>query len=134
MPEPEKLFSLPGEYPGILLPGNLDLLNRPSVPNPAGGTSSVYSMSIGIDDKEYLIPRVSEKGRLMSEDEALATFEQTGNHLGVFDSPESATAYSKALHEQQEGLKPTPTPTIVPKMPGRPDMIQPAILDRLIGG
>jgi hypothetical protein len=84
--------------------GNLDLLNRPDVPNPMGGSSSVYSMSIGVDGREYLIPRVSEDSRLLTEDEAVDLFRKTGNHLGVFDTPENATAYAQALHGHQASL------------------------------
>ena len=102
----EPKMTLRGEWPGMVESGNLDINNRPIAENPDGTTSSVYSMSIGVDDKEYLIPRISEDGRMMSEDEAVATFTQTGNHLGVFDTSENATAYAIALHEQQAALTP----------------------------
>ena len=101
---PDPLMSLDGQWAGMLGGGNLDLLSRPSVPNPGGGASSVFSMSIGVDGKEYLIPRVSEDSRLLTEDEAVDAFMKTGNHLGVFDSPGSATAYAEALHKQQASL------------------------------
>ena len=61
-------------------------------------------MSVSMDGKEYLIPRVSEDARILSEEEAIDVFRKTGNHLGVFDSPENATAYSKMLHEHQASL------------------------------
>ena len=98
------LLKQPGEWQGMVFPGNLDINNRPSVRNPAGGTSSVYSMSINVDGREYLIPRVSEDGRLLSEEEAIAEFNKTGNNLGAFDSPENATRYATGLHEQQASL------------------------------
>lgn len=135
MPEPQTLLSLPGEHLGLIEPGNLDLLKRPDVPNPAGGTSSVFSMSIGMDGREYLIPRVSEDARLLGEEEAIAIFEKTGNHLGVFDSPESATAYAEALHEQQAelGRQRQPAPKL-PQAPRGQDTVDPALLDMLMGG
>ena len=102
MPEPQRTVN--GQWPGLLEPGTLDLNNRPSVPNPDGGTSSVFSMSIGVDGKEYLIPRVSEDGRLLSEDDAVKEFYRTKNHLGAFDSPNNATKYAEALHRQQQSL------------------------------
>ena len=95
---------LPGDWGGVVEPGNINLMNRPSVKNPAGGTSSVYSMSIGMDDREYLIPRVSDDGRLLTEEEAIREFERTGRHLGAFKSPDFATAYADALHRQQASL------------------------------
>jgi hypothetical protein len=100
-----RMTTLPGEWAGLATPGNLDLSQRPSVPNPEGGTSSVLSMSIGVDGKEYLIPRVSRGGELLDEKGAIAEFERTGQHLGAFDSPENATKYAEALHRQQAALE-----------------------------
>ena len=100
----EPMFKIQGKWPGLMEEGTLDLLRRPAVPNPEGGTSSIFSMSVGMDGKEYLIPRVSEDGKLMSENEAVDYFKKTGGHLGVFDSPKSATEYAKKLHLQQEQL------------------------------
>ena len=86
-------------------PGNIDLLNRPSVPNPDGGESSVYSMSVNIDNEEVLIPRVSDDGRMLTEDEAVSQYAATGKHLGKFSSPEEATKFAGALHNQQAALE-----------------------------
>jgi hypothetical protein len=83
---------------GLIEPGNIDLFNRPKVANPNGGTSTVYSASFGIEGKEVLLP-LSDEGRILSEDEALAKYKQTGKHLGIFSSPDAATAYAKRLHE-----------------------------------
>jgi len=104
----DQRFVVQGQWPRVVEPGNLDLGQRPSVKNPDGGTSSVYSMSINVDGKEYLIPRVSEDGRLLTEDEAVNMFYKTRNHLGVFSSPDSATDYAKALHEQQASYSEVP--------------------------
>ena len=57
-----------------------------------------------MDGKEYLIPTVSEDGKVLSEDDAVNQFKQTGKHLGVFNSPEDATAYARQLHEDQENF------------------------------
>ena len=87
---------------GQIEAGNIDLDNRPVVKNPDGSISTVRSMSANFDGREVLIPTVSDDGRLLSDDEAIALYRQTGRHLGIFDTPESATAYAESLHRDQE--------------------------------
>ena len=94
----------PEEVPGMIEPGNIDLSARPVVRHADGSISTVRSISVEMDGKEYLIPTVSEDGKVLSEDDAVNQFKQTGKHLGVFDSPEDATAYARQLHEDQESL------------------------------
>jgi len=97
---PIDLLSEIPNYPGILAPGNLDLDNRPAVPNPEGGTSTVYSMSIGLDNgKVALVPRVVG-GKILSPEDAIEHFKQTKEHLGIFGSEDAANAYDKQMHEQ----------------------------------
>lgn len=87
---------------GMLEKGNIDLNNRPRVKNPDGSISTVLSMSANFDGKEYLIPMVSDEGKILTEDQAIDYFKKTKKHLGVFDTPENATNYAQQLHLSQE--------------------------------
>lgn len=87
----------------VRVPGTIDLYARPIVRNEDGSISTVASMSIGTDDGEVLIPTVADDGsRVLTEDEAIEQFYRTGQHLGIFETPDLATAYAEALHKQQE--------------------------------
>lgn len=83
--------------------GNIDLTNRPVVKNEDGSISTVRSMSFGTDKGEVLIPTVVN-GKVVSEEEAIANFDKTGEHLGIFASPEDATSYADQLHKDQEKM------------------------------
>jgi len=93
----------PRTIDGLMTLGNIDLYSRPRVDNGDGTYSTVRSMSFGDENgREILIPTVSDDGRIMSDDEAINNYYQTGKHLGIFNSPEAATAYAERLHELQE--------------------------------
>jgi hypothetical protein len=93
------------EGPGVPIdPGNIDLKNRPRVKNADGSISTVRSMGVNVDGQEVLIPTVSEDGRIMTDDEAVAQYKRTGRHLGKFRTPEDSTAYAERLHNDQAKL------------------------------
>jgi len=82
---------------GMIDEGTLDLSHRPHVKNSDGSTSTVRSMSFRDAAGERLVPTVREDGWYMSPKEAVEHYKKTGRHMGVFDTPENATAYSKKI-------------------------------------
>jgi hypothetical protein len=86
--------------PGMIQSGNINLYDQPVVKNSDGTTSTVDSSSYGIDGKEMLLPSVTPDGRHLRNPQAIiAEFRKTGRHLGMFQTPEAATAYAQQLHE-----------------------------------
>ena len=97
-------YVVPGEWPGMVERGNIDLDNRPVVPTPTGGFATVRSASFGMPDGyEYLLPSVTQDGRtLYWAPDIVKQYEKTGQCLGKFKDPYSADEYARALHEAQE--------------------------------
>ena len=87
---------------GLLVPGNINTHRRPSVRNADGSISTVRSMTITDDEgRAVLIPTVIEGRGVVPPDEAIKYYRETGQHLGLFDTPDQADAYARSLHEQQ---------------------------------
>jgi hypothetical protein len=98
---------------GLIVPGNIAIADRPVVKNPDGSISSVRSM--GIEDenpkspyygKQVLIPTVipdaSGKWTVDTSPKGMAArayYYKTGQHLGVFDTPQASDTYAERLHE-----------------------------------
>lgn len=84
--------------------GNIDLAKRPVVKNPDGTVSTVRTIGVNIDGVETLIPTVSDDGRILSDDEAVAVYRKTGQHLGKFDNPDDASVFAEKLHQAQSAM------------------------------
>ncbi len=84
--------------------GNIDLTKRPVVNNADGTMSTVRSISVGIDGKQIVIPTVSDDGRIMTSNEALKLYLDSGKHLGKFRTVEEADAFAKQLSNDQAKL------------------------------
>jgi len=90
------------QVPGQVEAGNVDLQTRPIVRNPDGTISTVRSISFEDDNgREVLIPTVTDDGRILSNRDAIDQYYATGRHLGIFVTPDAATAYALRLHQQQ---------------------------------
>lgn len=83
---------------GVVEKGNIDIDNRKVEHRPDGSIATVESFSFNFDGVEVLIPTVID-GKKVSNDEAIAHFMKTGEHLGKFKTPEAATEYAIKLHE-----------------------------------
>jgi len=86
---------------GVIVPGNIDLKARPIVERGNGMYSTVASSSFNIDGKEVLLPTVHPGGYMMSPEQTVQRYKQTGEHLGIFNSTKAADRYAQKLHESQ---------------------------------
>ncbi len=97
----KRMFVLPGVQPGLLAPGNLDILNRKVAHLRDGAIATVKSFSIGTDKGEVLLPSVIN-GQIVSTEKAIEHFNRTGENLGLFKNVAAANRYAEALHRQQD--------------------------------
>jgi hypothetical protein len=100
---------------GQLEAGNIPVREQPRVENPDGSVSTVDSVGVNLDGREYLLPTVTPDGRHLvnevraagvPEDQvdaevtkrAVDEYRQTGRHLGVFATPEASSKFAEQLH------------------------------------
>lgn len=90
---------------GLRVPGNMnmDVNQRPHIQNPDGSVSTVRSMSFGDDSGEVVVPTVTANG-IVSPDQAINDYYRTGQHMGIFDTPEHATDFAEMVHRGHEWL------------------------------
>ena len=80
-----------GGQAGLVAAGNIDLGNRPVFKIP-GAAPQHRSAVFNVDGKSVVLPTVGDGGQLVSGQQAIANYQRTGKHLGVFSSPEAAAA------------------------------------------
>jgi hypothetical protein len=90
--------------PGLVSQGNLDIADFPQVVKPDGKIEVVESVSVPMNGKHVLIPTQRQDGTKLTKEQALAEYKKTGEHLGIFQDPASAGAYSKHLNQVQGAM------------------------------
>lgn len=88
------------ESQGMITPGNIDLNKREKVKNPDGSYSTVRTITIEQDGKTILLPTIIN-GKQVSNDEAIAHYKQTGEHMGIFKSEADANKYDERIHKEK---------------------------------
>lgn len=99
-PGVNEAFRLPGNWPGLLRAGNINLDRRPIVHNRNGSYSTVDSTSFNVGGHEVLLPQVVD-GKVVSALQALREYFRTGGNLGTFANVKAADRYAEQLHNQQ---------------------------------
>lgn len=92
-------YTGPETAPGMLERGNINLKNRPATNNPDGTSSTVRTTTIEEDGKTILIPTVVN-GKIVSDDDAIKHYHDTGEHMGIFKTEKDADEYDKQLHNE----------------------------------
>jgi hypothetical protein len=90
--------------------GNIDLYNRPQYRQPDGSLSTTYSLSFNDGNNEVLVPSIAYgtygQPELLSPNQAIQRYYDTGEYLGKFKNPNDAGKYAEALHQQQAKIYP----------------------------
>jgi len=103
----------------------LDPLQQKPVQNEDGSISTVRTIGVEDQGKEVNIPTVPPEGsKVMTDAEARQRYQDTGKHLGKFDSVEQAGAAAEKLHqdeaarisEQPKGQQPAQQPQMTPQL------------------
>lgn len=90
----------PGLAEGQLARGNIDLSTRPIVQTEDGRPATVRSIGIEVDGKHIVIPTVVN-GKIVSNEEAIARYNNTGENLGMFTTQARADEAAKAISKQE---------------------------------
>jgi hypothetical protein len=91
-----------GDPQGLITPGNIDLTKRPVVKH-EGKIATVRSISIEQDGQHILIPTVIGD-KVVGNNEAIAHYRTSGEHLGIFETSEAASKYAGELSKSQDEM------------------------------
>lgn len=86
---------------GMVTPGNVNLHNRKTAHNPDGSISTVRSITVTGDRGQAVLLPTVVGGRVVSNDDAISHYLQSGEHLGVFTDESAAGRYAESLHQLQ---------------------------------
>lgn len=95
--------------------GNIDVNNRPVVHNDDGSISTVFSTRAPLGDGKWALIPTIVNGKFLTpsgkkpneknpaemqalEDAATEHFKKSGEHLGIFDSPDAADKFAEITH------------------------------------
>jgi hypothetical protein len=93
---------------------HLKNLEKGGVPNPAGGTSTLYQMGINVNGKEVNIPTVWD-GKILPPAEAIARAEKEGlEKFPSYGSVKEAEDRYTLMHDYMERDLPKP-PAVTPE-------------------
>lgn len=100
-PTPPFNGSAPSAIPGLIKPGNIDIHARPIVWNADGSYSTVRSITVTDDQGHAILIPTVVGNKVVSNQEAIQHYKQTGQNLGIFASEQAADAYAQSLHNEQ---------------------------------
>lgn len=93
--------TVPPAGPYGLQQGTIMSLGGQTYGMPKGQISTTLSASFNDGPgREVLVPTVVN-GKFLTNAEAWKRYQDTGQHLGIFDTPANADAYAMALHNEQ---------------------------------
>lgn len=106
VPDENASAALRHEVPDApVIPGNIDLYNRPVVKNADGTISTVATMTEqDVDGLWVNFPSIGPNGERWSPEQAWQHYLLTGEHLGKFRTLEAAEKAAIALHDDQADL------------------------------
>lgn len=95
-----KSYEMPANVAPFEYQGNIDLDNRPVVTNEDGSISTELSIVIEEDGQYIIIPTVVN-GKVVSDDEAVKHYHETGENHGKYKSVTEAVRKSQEISREQ---------------------------------